>query len=104
MTYDRNQERELLAEQNTREDCFLEHPGLAGYAYKAEVYCPECARGLDFGEGPWDHFDFRNSEKVPQPFTASSLDEPTFCSSCRTRLAGGEGDDEASPAGEAGGS
>lgn len=101
LTYDRDQERELLAEQNTREDCFLHHPGLAGYAYKAQAYCPECARDLDFGEGPWNHFQFRDSDVVPQPFTASSLEEPTFCSSCRTRL---DGDAEDSPAGETGGS
>lgn len=95
LTYNADEERRLLAERNTREDVFRHYPGLAGYAFRSDEYCPDCARDLDFGEAPWNHFDFRNSDVVPQPFTASSLDEPTFCSSCRTRLDEGAGADDA---------
>lgn len=71
-----------------REDVFAGGPGLDAYAYQSEVYCPGCARKLDFGTGPWTDNDFGDSEVVPFPVFFGESDAEQDCAQCGVYLYG----------------
>jgi len=81
-------------ETYTRADVFKGGPGLCAYAFRAALYCPACARGLDFGPGPFDWLTFCDSESVPSPVFFGESDAAEFCDTCSGFLYGADGAEE----------
>lgn len=73
-------------------------PGLDGFAYCAEVYCPECGRGIireiapkvaPTISGVGDCY-FYDSETVPQPIFFGESDSAQYCAECGEFMYGTE--------------
>ena len=77
-------------------ECFMGGPGLSGYAYAADVYCPGCARGIVkaftpeqcAAVGDVDDPAFQDSEMVPQPIFFGESDCAQHCADCGEYLYG----------------
>ena len=71
-------------------------PGLDGYAYQADTYCPQCGMELcwrlaEAGElAEPDSPEFSDSDHQPQPIFFGESDHPTFCALCEEHLYGEE--------------
>lgn len=83
-----------MGDRYTRGDVLRSFRGLVGYRFQSKDYCPSCAKGLDFGEGPWTWEELHDGERVPQPLVAARVEEGAACSQCESVLAGAAPDDE----------
>lgn len=75
-------------------ECFRGGPGLSGYAYRADTWCPDCAEAeaaalpdsaVPAGEGDPRWTD---SDHVPQPVFFGDSDRACHCASCGEYLYG----------------
>lgn len=75
-------------------DCLLGGPGLDGYAFNADVYCPDCAekiaRKVFAGGRRVDWITFCDSEEIPQPIFFGESDTAQHCGDCGEYLYGPE--------------
>ena len=88
---DRDDEEEHMY---SREDVFQGGPGLSGYAYRADVYCPDCIRDVFKDKGPFTEMEFKDSEHVPQPIFFGEHEVAQHCAKCGKYLYGGNLNDE----------
>ena len=76
----------------SREDIFMGGPGLDGYVFRSEIYCPDCMEEIFQESGPWNWDNFRDSEEVPQPIFFGESDCPVYCARCGEYLYGPKDD------------
>lgn len=75
----------------SKRDAMMGGPGLNGYAYRADVYCVPCGRGIiEAGPDEISGADFLDSEVTPQPIFFGESDTAQHCGSCGAYLYGGE--------------
>ena len=77
-------------------------PGLRAYAYRADVYCPDCARAIiealapelagELDDGTEDPL-FSDSDTLPQPCFFPEADTAQHCADCGEYLYGPEPDE-----------
>jgi len=78
----------------TLDDALKGGPGLAGYAYDADILCVECGREKlvqvykQFPNGIYWPFAC-DSETIPQPIWFGESDYAQYCSSCAVYVYGG---------------
>lgn len=72
------------------DECTAGGPGLDGYAYNADVFCPECGEDIVHEIAPavaptidgTDDPLFADSETVPQPIFFGESDSAEYCGNC----------------------
>ena len=74
----------------TKRDMLKGGPGLDGYAYCADVYCPACAHAIieALPDRALAWIDFCDSDQVPQPIFYGESDCAQHCGECGEYLYG----------------
>jgi len=78
----------------TKSELLLGGPGLDGYVYQGEIYCPDCGSEI-IAQGPnvIPDADMYDSDITPQPIFFGESDSPQYCSQCGEYLYGGDLED-----------
>ena len=80
----------------TARELLLGGPGLDGYAYQADVYCPSCAESIVAllsrrGQLPRTWEEASDSERCPMPIFFGESDYAQHCADCGEYLYGPQG-------------
>lgn len=72
----------------SKRDALRGGPGLEAFAFRAEVYCVDCAHEIieALPESGWDLVDFFDMQRVPQPIFFDEEETSVRCAKCSAYL------------------